>query len=349
MALDPIVWALKDAPVKDAGERLILTILAEHSDEDGTSAYPSQKTIAGYAMLTDRSVRDKLKALEARGILVRGDQRLVAHFPGDKRPVVWDLAIPFTWWGVRWDRMNRSRTTRGLRPLQPEQRPDLAAVDGKGNDAQDHKPRRAATGTEFRPEGGSGRKEVPLRPELSSGGGRNQVPTTLPLYPPLNPPLSLDDASGAAEPSDGHQALIQASQAPLASAPVDDFDRFWSVWPKKSGKDAARRAWKAATKRDAAEAIIAAAKTLGEHRLCPRPSDPGMRFVPDPSTWLNRAGWADEYPVWRRWEDDEADHRARSAGRPSGFVAASDSDRAALEAQLEAAWGDDRVAQGVRR
>lgn len=342
MALDPILWALKDAPVKDAGERLILTVLGEHADEDGTRAFPSQKTIAGVAMLTDRSVREKLRALEERGLIVRGDQRFAEVFPADKRPVVYDLAIPYTWWGERWERMNRSRTARGLRPLAPEERPPIAPPPGRDATASKREgngPGAAAAGTEFRPEGGSARNEVPQRPELSSGGDRNQVPPTHPYNPPQDPPLKHSSpTSGRDERPTGRSTLHVVTPPtptpepePTPASPAARFDEFWSVWPKRTGKDAARRRWNLAVKSHAvADAIIAAATEIGEHRLCPQPSDPRMRFVPDPATWLNRAGWTDEYTLWRRWEDDEADVAARASGaapfRPANRIRGSQAD-----------------------
>ena len=97
MSLDAILWALKNAPVIDAEERLILVTMAEQADLDGTNAWPSQATIAKRTLVSERTVRNRLRALEARGLIVRGDQRIVQHLRSDHRPIVWDLQIPFSY------------------------------------------------------------------------------------------------------------------------------------------------------------------------------------------------------------------------------------------------------------
>lgn len=86
-------WALKDAPVPDAVSHLILIGLADHAEDDGTNARPSQKTLANYAQVSVRTVGYKIKALSEAGLIVRGDQQQVAHLRKDRRPTVWDLNL----------------------------------------------------------------------------------------------------------------------------------------------------------------------------------------------------------------------------------------------------------------
>jgi len=328
MALDPIVWALKDAPVSDAGERLILTVLAEHSNEDGTSAFPSQATIARIAMCTDRSVRNKLKAMEDRRLIVRGDQRLVEVFPRDKRPIVWDLAIPYSWWGVRWDRMNLSRITRGQRPLEPADRPDLT-VDGPvvaGESGRNLVP--AA-----RPERGSGRNVVPQRPEPDSGGDRNVVPTTLPYYPPQDPPLSISSDEADAETQT--DALLVVPGMPVTTAKVsveDEFEQWYATYPRKVARGNALKAFKGARKKVSLEVLLAG---LEGYKNRVRGSE--AQFIAHPATWLNGERWTDE---------TDAQTQAR-VGAPAngGFFAASDSDLTATAAMFDDdTWGPEALA-----
>lgn len=61
---------------------------------------------------------------------------------------------------------------------------------------------------------------------------------------------------------------------------------FWKPYPRKVGKDAARKAWAQAVKRAPPETIIAA---LAGYRW---PDDP--QFIPHPATWLNQGRWSDE-------------------------------------------------------
>lgn len=72
----------------------------------------------------------------------------------------------------------------------------------------------------------------------------------------------------------------------------DPFDDFWAVYPKKTGKDAARNAWK---KRriggDLAATLIAA---LAWQKQQDSWLKDGGQFVPNPATWINQGRWQDE-------------------------------------------------------
>jgi len=75
------------------------------------------------------------------------------------------------------------------------------------------------------------------------------------------------------------------TQCAAAHAP-DAFDEFWSVYPAKKAKGAARKAWITATKKATPEAIIAAAARYRD--------DPYRGFTKHPATWLNGECWEDE-------------------------------------------------------
>lgn len=94
MSIEAISWALNFADVRDPGEALVLIGIANHAGKDGRGCYAGQATLAHYARCSERTLRRKLSALEARGVIVRGDQALVDHFPASRRPVVWDLFWP---------------------------------------------------------------------------------------------------------------------------------------------------------------------------------------------------------------------------------------------------------------
>jgi uncharacterized protein YdaU (DUF1376 family) len=76
-----------------------------------------------------------------------------------------------------------------------------------------------------------------------------------------------------------------------------DFDDFWAAYPRKVGKDAARKAFASALKR-ASVADIAAGLNAARW-----PSE--RQFIPHPATWLN-AG---------RWQDDPTDAAPEPAGK----------------------------------
>lgn len=120
MSLRAMTWALEQAPVDDPAQLLVLWALSDRAHDDGTAAWPTQQWIAERARCSGRSVRRYLKALEAAGVIVRGDQELVAHLPRDKRPVVWDLVLTATAAG----QSDRPASSSGRTP--GAERPDRA-------------------------------------------------------------------------------------------------------------------------------------------------------------------------------------------------------------------------------
>jgi DNA-binding MarR family transcriptional regulator len=68
----------------------------------------------------------------------------------------------------------------------------------------------------------------------------------------------------------------------------DEFEKFWSEYPNRVGKPVARRAYMGARRRATHEKIMAGlsgAKQGGGWR--------DVKYIPHPSTWLNRDGWDD--------------------------------------------------------
>jgi biotin operon repressor len=64
------------------------------------------------------------------------------------------------------------------------------------------------------------------------------------------------------------------------------FDDFWSAYPRKTAKEAARKAWASVTKKTPPAEIMSG---LARHTF---PTD--VQFIPHPATWLNQHRWADE-------------------------------------------------------
>jgi hypothetical protein len=73
---------------------------------------------------------------------------------------------------------------------------------------------------------------------------------------------------------------------------ADDFLKFWEAYPKKIGKDAALRAWKArAGTRPALAVLVSAIERQAQSDQWQKENG---QFIPNPSTWLNQGRWADE-------------------------------------------------------
>ena len=66
---------------------------------------------------------------------------------------------------------------------------------------------------------------------------------------------------------------------------------FWSAYPRKTGKGAARKAWAKATDRPPILAILA---NIQAHVDSDQWQREGGQFIPHPATWLNQKRWDDE-------------------------------------------------------
>lgn len=86
------MWVIESAPDVSPHWIPVLIGLARHADKEGRGACPSQELLAEYARKSDRAVRNDLAAMEKAGLIRPGDPAVVAHFPPDRRPLVWDLA-----------------------------------------------------------------------------------------------------------------------------------------------------------------------------------------------------------------------------------------------------------------
>lgn len=109
--------------------------------------------------------------------------------------------------------------------------------------------------------------------------------------------------------------VVQTSNAnapqKLQNAPLSDFEVFWALVPRRVGKKAAERAWRAVERRgesqDAIDGMRAYAQAFAR-------SGTELKYVPHPSTWLNRRGWEDDLeavfpsqkPRMTEWEQKAA-------------------------------------------
>jgi uncharacterized protein YdaU (DUF1376 family) len=78
------------------------------------------------------------------------------------------------------------------------------------------------------------------------------------------------------------------SPAPKRGPVADGFEDFWKHYPNKKGKRAAALAWPRAVQRAGSPAEI-----IDAVRLTEWDERENGRFIPHPTTWLNRDGWLD--------------------------------------------------------
>lgn len=164
MSLDPILWALKDAPVADVYERAVLTILAEAADDDGCDAFPAVSTMAERAMCSPRQVSRVIQELLSRGMIGLGNQDAATYIPPRYRPVVYDVLIPYEWFSNP-TRINAFRGKKGRDPLTPESRPAISIPP--------EKPRRAD----------HGKPKPRKKPKAPAGQAANSDPEPAPVGP----------------------------------------------------------------------------------------------------------------------------------------------------------------------
>ena len=72
---------------------------------------------------------------------------------------------------------------------------------------------------------------------------------------------------------------------------IGDFELFWSIYPKKVGKDAARKAWIKIN-----PDILEIERALTWQKQSNQWFEKGGQFIPNPSTYLNQGRWKDEPP-----------------------------------------------------
>ena len=185
---DAALWAVQDAPVANVEEWAVLVVLAQQADEDGCSAFRSVATIARMTRMSADTVKDRQRALIERGLIARGDQSAAEYIPEHKRPVVYDLQVPYSWFPAI-DRINEERKGKGRRPLAPEDRPNLMGAPTKRQRKDAGRRRLALVAQENGgPKGGlvatpgleaPGGMEAPRGSERDEGGASS--PTTKPL------------------------------------------------------------------------------------------------------------------------------------------------------------------------
>lgn len=99
-----MTWVLNEAAIPNptpAGTpsapalTMVLLGLANHAGKTGQHAFPSVKTLAGYARISERQVQRCLAALVDFGLIEHGNQRIVAAEieREDRRPVCYNLVM----------------------------------------------------------------------------------------------------------------------------------------------------------------------------------------------------------------------------------------------------------------
>lgn len=124
-----------------------------------------------------------------------------------------------------------------------------------------------------------------------SNGDSNVTVTVTPPFPP--PPPFLPPSPSSPEPPLSSPPYNPPSPSPTTRRAMarnqEDFDMFWSAYPKKVGKKSAKKAF------DKVQVPVEALVTAIKRQKCSAQwSKDGGQFIPNPSTWLNQERWEDE-------------------------------------------------------
>jgi hypothetical protein len=249
-------WVL-DADISDRAVRLY-GVLRRYADQQGR-AFPSRRTLADRLHVADPKVVDRALA----DLVQIG--AVVVERTGGAPGQAWTANRYL----VRHTRP-RGRTTTPL------------VVDGPHLETDD---------TLFSQVNPSGR---------STTRGRTTTPLVVdgphPMWSNGHTPSGRTTTSPSGRTTTRTRATTNQSQTTNPPNPPsggeDAFDEFWSAYPKKVGKQAARRAWAKATRRADPDKIIAAVREY--------PFDLSrIRYEKDPATWLNAGSWEDDLDAVR--------------------------------------------------
>lgn len=90
-------------------------------------------------------------------------------------------------------------------------------------------------------------------------------------------------------------------QKPPKGAVTERFERFWAIYPNKTGKQAALKTWsRLKPSAELTEVILAAVEY---QRTWGRWTKDGGRYIPNPATWLNQGRWEDQQPQTGQAQD----------------------------------------------
>lgn len=261
MSIEAVSWALNTKRVATPMQRLVLIAVANHADKRGQSAWPSQETLAEYCCCSSRTIRRQLSELEESGIIRRGDQRLVSHFRGGYRPVVYDVDL-----GGDEPVDNSGRDRTSATDLRPD---NLSRLD-----TGVHRGRTSAT---LRPDTGVLRTvlEPSIEPSIS-----NSLPPCA-SDPVDNSATSCTAVAALGDPQAGTPTQTKPSKRQLD----DEFEKFWSLVARKRGKQQARKSFERQRRAHSLEFICSQiTKAQAEWIRTGRAPE----YWPHPSTWLNQ-------------------------------------------------------------
>lgn len=112
--------------------------------------------------------------------------------------------------------------------------------------------------------------------------------------PPNPPPIANNNHKPL---TNNHKPVTKVKPSREVALVTDHaFETFWSSYPKKVGKDSARKAWNKT--KPLLDDVLHALHWQRDSEQWKKNSG---QFIPNPSTYLNQGRWKDEAPVEELW------------------------------------------------
>ncbi|MFI1194145.1 hypothetical protein ACH4T9_12920 [Micromonospora sp. NPDC020750] len=197
-----IAWVIDDAPVP-ADLAWTLIVIARRCGKDGKGSRQNTKTIAAKAGKSVKQAQREIVRLRELGLIVLGDQSLVAHLPPGQRPTVYD--VPLHLKGPKPQKESRNKS--GLRKGEDS---DTPPIDGtpplEGTPTLEGGTTPPLEGESTPPLEGSQKK--PLNDPLNNP---SSLSARTPVPPPRDPAddRERDDSTSSADPKPNHDLRHQ--------------------------------------------------------------------------------------------------------------------------------------------
>jgi len=287
MSVPAFAWAIEMGRVHRLcpDDRCLLMVLANMADKH-LECFPLQSTLMADTGLPKRTLIRSTQRLEAAG-LVRTEPRgrsLTYHI---QRPTNGATVAP-----------DRSGNGAALAPDNPLKGATQAPLNGatkapiQARMVPNEQTNGAKSANEWCHGGTSPYININQEKRNQEREPRKEDSPQTPLVPrgAARVPPREDGTNPRAEGT--NQRAKETNPRAMGTSPRDriaypsDFEAFWLAYPRQAGKRAALKAWHGATVRAGSPAPIMAG--LANHRFCAE-----ERFIPHPSTWLNRDQWLD--------------------------------------------------------
>lgn len=276
-AFAPINWAMNVPPMlrkdgnPDDTAHHVLLVLATFANADGTSARPSITTLAEKAYKRPRVTTDALARIEAAGLISKS-----ADLNGT---TVWRLHMEVSRIGPTVLDQKRDRERQLAADRQRRRRQRLAQQgSGHVSGERDVTHPGCVTDTDV------------THPENVSHASEERESRIRDAC--VTPPAALQPQVSTGVPALDLPLTYQRPNYPAPTVPDRDsqFDEFWKVYPRKTAKGDARKAWAKAIKAGHSPAAI----TAGATRFATERQGQDPKFTPYPASWLNAERWGDE-------------------------------------------------------